>query len=82
MPVLTAYKEGCRNYNSLCSPSSSMAVLDVRLSGIDKDDISGATYQLGNILVRATKTLGNGIEIGDDGLVITLDSSIHQEKKV
>lgn len=72
MPVITARKDGCINANAICSPSKSMVVIDVRLSGIDKSDITGATYQFGDSPYRAVKTLGNGIDIGDDGLLITL----------
>ena len=75
MPTLTAYREGCRTYTSLCTPHKSMAIIDVRLSGIDKADITAVTYQLGDRPSYATKTLGNGVEVTDDGLSITLDES-------
>ena len=73
MPVMTASKEGCRNYNSLCIPSASMSTIDVRLSGIVLGDITEAVYQLGDNRSSASKTIsGGGIIVGDDGLIVTL----------
>lgn len=73
MPVITARKDGCKGYASVCVLSRSSAKLYVRLSGIDKDGISAATYQFGSEPLF-TKTLGSGIAVGDNGLEITLDA--------
>lgn len=72
MPTITAYREGCVNANSVCTPSHSDAKLHVRLSGIDKDAITAAEYRIGDRPYRASKSLGNGITITDDGLTIDL----------
>lgn len=73
MPVITARKDGCSGSSAACVLSKSNATLDVRLSGIDKDDITAVTYQFGDAPVF-TKTLGDGVAIGDDGLEIIIDA--------
>lgn len=82
MYSITASKSGCQNSLSRCALSNSAVTIDVRLNGIDKDDITAATYQLGDRcdpLLQKTIS-GGGITVGDDGLLISLTAQDARKK--
>ena len=77
MATFTASKTGQQNSLSATVLANSNTTLDVRLNGIDKADITAATYQFGGVNnPYVQKTIADGgITVGDNGLLISITAS-------
>lgn len=76
MIYITANKNGPSNSVSRQANYKSDTQITLKFNGIDQDEITDLTYQLGDLPAsQVVKTIGSGIDLVDDYYVVSLDQA-------